>query len=125
MAQLLADGKASALKELLDFGRDYRNAPAEALESLLHGVEEKVRQLASVLSLQLPDGLESVDLLAEAHRQMTQVASQAAEDLIRAGRSPETAEGSAGEYPRCDDDVLVAELRVLAEAVRTAAAGGP
>ena len=71
VAQLLADAQTAALKELLDFGRDYRNAPADELESLLHDIEEKVRQLASVLSLQLPDGLECVDLLAEAHRQMT------------------------------------------------------
>ncbi len=41
VAQLLADGQTAALKELLDFGRDYRNAPADALESLLHDVRGK------------------------------------------------------------------------------------
>ena len=126
VAQLLADGQTAALKELLDFGRDYRNASAGELESLLHEIEEKVRQLASVLSLQLPDGLECVDLLAEAHRQMSAVASQAAEDLIRAGRSAEAAEGPAGgDDKRRQDDLLVEELRTLADAVRTAAAGHP
>ena len=93
IARLLADGQTSALARLLELARDYRNLPEDQLQALLGDLEEKVRQLASVLSLQLPEGVQYADILAEAQRQLADVASQAAEDLLRG--SPER-RGAAG-----------------------------
>ena len=54
IARLLADGQTSQLARLLELARDYRNLPEDQLQALLADLEEKVCQLASVLSLQLP-----------------------------------------------------------------------
>jgi GGDEF domain-containing protein len=82
------------------------------LDLLLLDMEEKVRQLASVLSLQLPDGMQYVDILAEAHRQLSGVASEAAADLLRAGPKAETAvvseEQLLGDINRLADAMLAA-----------------
>ena len=82
-AQLLADGRQSALAEILETGR--RDCPhlERQLEALVLEIELKVNELADILSLALPDGLEYRDVLAEAHRQMARVATSAAEDLLR------------------------------------------
>ena len=76
-------------------------------------VESKVNELADIFSLALPDGLEYRDVLAEAHRQMASVATQAAEDLLR-GQIPERAE--------VDEDWILSELDSLADALAEACA---
>ena len=82
-ARLFADGQTSALNELLDNGRRYCHHLDQQLEPLVLEVESKVHELADILSLALPDGLEYRDVLAEAHRQIAHLATQAAEDLLR------------------------------------------
>ena len=89
-ARLFADGDTSALADLLATGRGYCHHLEQQLDSLVLEVELKVNELADIFSLALPDGLEYRDVLAEAHRQMAQVATQAAEDLLR-NRVPEKA----------------------------------
>ena len=84
-ARLLADGQTSALPELLDAAHGYCHYLDQQLEPLVAEVEAKVHELADIFSLTLPDGLEYRDVLAEAHRQLTGVATQAAEDCCEAG----------------------------------------
>ncbi len=114
IARLLADGQTSQLARLLELARDYRNLPEDQLQALLADLEEKVCQLASVLSLQLPEGVQYADILAEAQRQLANVATQAAEELLRG--SPDQEEPPA-------EGPLHGELEALAAAVQ--AAGSP
>ncbi len=83
------------------------------MEPLVAEVEAKVHELADIFSLTLPDGLEYRDVLAEAHRQLTGVATQAAEDLLRS-RVPER--------PEVDEDWVLAELGSLTNALTDACA---
>ena len=107
-ARLFADGQSSALAELLAAARGYCHVLDHQLEPLVLEVETKVNELADIFSLALPDGLEYRDVLAEAHRQLTQVATQAAEDLLRS-RVPERAE--------VDEDWILTELDSLSDAL--------
>ncbi len=107
-ARLFADGQTTALAELLAAARGYCHYLDQQLELLVAEVELKVNELADIFSLALPDGLEYRDLLAEAHRQMAQVTTQAAEDLLRS-RLPESAE--------VDEDWILSELDALCDAL--------
>ena len=86
VSRLLADGRPETFRQLLETGRAYHPLLASRIEPLLIGLEEKIRQLAAILSLQLPGGVEYRDVLAEAHRQLARVASQVAEDMLHPGR---------------------------------------
>lgn len=81
LAQVLADGRAEALGPLLEIGQQCCHLTAARLDELVSTLEEKVRQLADVLSLQLPPGVEYVDVLSRAHRQLAETASQLAVEL--------------------------------------------
>ena len=107
-ARLFADGQTSALAELLAAARGYCHLLDQQLEPLVQEVDEKVNELADIFSLALPDGLEYRDVLAEAHRQMAQVAIQAAEDLLR-NRVPERED--------LDEDWLLAEVDALCDSL--------
>jgi hypothetical protein len=107
-ARLFADGQTSALSELLAAARGYCHVLDHQLEPLVLEVETKVNELADIFSLALPDGLEYRDVLAEAHRQMSQVTTQAAEDLLRS-RMPDRAE--------VDEDWLLSEIDSLSDAL--------
>ena len=78
------------------------------MDTLVETLEEKVRQLAEVLSLELPEGLDYRDILARAHAQLSDVAASTAEDLVR---------GRAEPAVRTEWNSVVDELRVLQEAV--------
>jgi len=107
-ARLFADGETSALADLLEAGRHYCHHLDPQLEPLVTEVESKVNELAEIFSLALPDGLEYRDVLAEAHRQMAQVATQAAEDLLRS-QVPENEDS--------EEDWLFGELDSLTDAL--------
>ncbi|MBN2022086.1 MAG: HDOD domain-containing protein [Pirellulales bacterium] len=77
-ARLLADGRTEALAELQKWGRTYHDISREQIETLVANLEDKVRQLAQVLSLQLPGTLDYRDVLARAHGQLSEVAFSAA-----------------------------------------------
>ncbi len=104
VARLLADGQSDALGQLLAAGRQYHDISEEQLDELGESLEEKVRQLADVLSLQLPDGLDYRDLLVQAHRRLADVAASAAEDLVRSQFPP-------------DAEDLLGDLKALSEAI--------
>ncbi len=112
VAQLLAEGQTAILRPLLEYGRDYRNLGKEQWIPLLGDLEEKVRQLAAVLTLQLPEGVQYVDVLAEAQRQLAGVASQTVEDMFHGSPRPEAA------LP--PEDCLFEEIQGLADALAAA-----
>jgi HD-like signal output (HDOD) protein len=112
-AQLFADGRTSALADLIEAGNDYCRHIDKQLEPLVREIELKVNELADIFSLALPDGHEYRDILAEAHRQLTQITTQAAGDLLR-NRVPES--------PESDDDWFCGNLDSLAEALSDACA---
>jgi hypothetical protein len=111
VAQLLADGRPDALGRLLEAGREYHCLLEPQLEALVGDLEEKVRQLADILSLQLPGGMEYRDVLATAHRQLAGVASRAAEDLLHGGQS---------RAAQTEEEALLGEFQDLARAVSAA-----
>jgi HD-like signal output (HDOD) protein/GGDEF domain-containing protein len=108
VARLLCDGQSHALTQLLQAGRAYHHLAESQLEGLIAKLEEKVQQLAAVLSLDLPAGLEYRDVLAAAQRQLANVATQAAEELL-GGHIP-------GPLPPSEESLL-AELQNLSQAV--------
>jgi len=109
IARLLVDGQPDVLGELLATGRQYCGLSEQQLEQLVNELEEKVQQLADVLSLRLPDGLDYRDVLAQAHGQLADVAASVAEEMI-SGEATQVATRTEGES-------LLDELRALSEAV--------
>ncbi|MEQ8790373.1 MAG: HDOD domain-containing protein [Pirellulaceae bacterium] len=73
---LLTQQRPGALRELLDAGQRYRGLTEDQLQRLVASLDEKVRQLADVLALQLPGDLNYQQVLAEAHAQAAEVAEQ-------------------------------------------------
>ncbi len=119
LARLLADRQSDVLERLLTLGQSYGNLSEEQLDLLVGNLEEKVRNLADVLSLQLPDGLDYSTVLAQAHEQLSDVAAEAAEDLL---------EGMHGNVQNntspCDEESLLAEFEGLSRAIAAVAQPG-
>ncbi|HUT89785.1 MAG TPA: HDOD domain-containing protein [Thermoguttaceae bacterium] len=109
VAQLVAEGRADALGELLVAGDASLRLSQGQLEQLVEELEAKVEQLAEVLSLRLPEGRDFHDVLVEAHLQLAQVAAEVAGDLVvyREGRRALESESQAFEH----------EFHVLSDAV--------
>jgi HD-like signal output (HDOD) protein/GGDEF domain-containing protein len=84
IARLLADNSQQVLPTVLQVGQDYCRLTQDQLTALVGRLEEKVRQLADVLSLQLPEGLDYRDILVEAHARLSEVACEAAAHLVQA-----------------------------------------
>jgi HD-like signal output (HDOD) protein/GGDEF domain-containing protein len=97
-AQFVADGRVETYGELLDVGAVDYGLSQDQLETVLAHLEDKVQQLAEVLSLQLPAGTDCSDLLIEAHAQLAGLAEEVSGDL--SGRAHRTID-------------LVAESRAL------------
>ena len=108
VACLLADRRPEVLAELLEAGRQYRDLSEDRLELLVGSLEEKIDQLADVLSLQLPPGMDYRDVLAQAHTQLAAVATEAAGDVFRSRQA---------EALKPEEESLLAELRDVAAAV--------
>ncbi len=106
LAGFLADGRPEALAELLIIGRNYREFSDAQLEQLVETLEDKVRNLADVLSLDLPDGLNYTDVLLRAHAQLAAVAESAAQGMV--GARDETG---------AEEQSLLSELADLTDAV--------
>ncbi len=115
LAKLLADGDTGVLAQLVEAGRDGHNLSKQRLDNLVCDLEEKVDNLAEVLSLRLDRvsvdlgissapgaGADRLDdaktactgycaLLDRAHQQLATTAASAAEDMLaaRLGRASE------------------------------------
>jgi len=108
VARLLADERPEVLGELLEVGRRYGDFSEARLEALVKTLEQKVAQLAGVLSLQLPEGLDYRDVLVQAHARLAEVAGEAAREMLCHRQD---------EIVKSEEDSLLAELRELATAV--------
>jgi HD-like signal output (HDOD) protein/GGDEF domain-containing protein len=104
VARLLVDGQSAILPTLLMAGEQYRGMTPAQFETLVGRLEERVVQLANVLSLELPDGLAYQDVLVRSQRQLADVASDVVKELL----DHRYATPSAGE-----DAVLLEELANL------------
>jgi HD-like signal output (HDOD) protein len=118
ISRLLADGRADVLAELLVAAREYCNLGQQQVDQLIASLEEKVAQLADVLSLQLPEGSSYTDIVTRAHDQLSAVAASAAEDLIAARTAAQRAEAD-------QEEQLHAELESLSEALAAMKAAPP
>ena len=72
VARLMLDGRPGVLGELMDVGNRYHGLTESHLEEVVSQLEKKVRQLADVLSLQLPDGMDYRDVLMRSQMQMAE-----------------------------------------------------
>jgi HD-like signal output (HDOD) protein len=70
LARLIDQPPGNALSELLDVGSRYCELTYDTLQPIVTSVEEKVSELARVLSLQLPDDRSYVDLLVMAQERL-------------------------------------------------------
>lgn len=89
-AELLADGQAAALSEIVN-GPGGRWFDREALVSLCTAIEQTVAQLADVLSVDLSHGVDHSAVLARVYAQLAGAAEAAVEDWLGPPRVPATA----------------------------------
>jgi HD-like signal output (HDOD) protein/GGDEF domain-containing protein len=82
LAQLVSERRIGALPDLLDAARIYRGITRTQITLLVEKLGEKVTNLADVLSLDLPNHKEFCDVLTEAHARLSEVAAEAALDLM-------------------------------------------
>jgi HD-like signal output (HDOD) protein/GGDEF domain-containing protein len=127
VARLLADRRTETLGHLLD-GAARQGLEPTRLEEIVQRLEEKVQQLADVLSLQLPGGWNYRDLLQQAHQQLADAAAEAVGDLVgpEKGDSPHLCEAPSGPFrqmgtvpffrPAADGRSLLEEFEELADA---------
>jgi HD-like signal output (HDOD) protein/GGDEF domain-containing protein len=88
LSQLLIDGHAGSLAEVLAAGERYRQMSEQQLGDVVGAVEEKVRSLADVLSLDLPEGLDYRDVLLRAHRRLADLSEAVVEEMLRDRAQP-------------------------------------
>jgi len=81
LAELLTGERADVLPGLLDAGRRYHDLSEEQLQTLVGTIQEKVEQLADVLSLEFPEGTDYLAVLARAHDLLADVAGDVAGPL--------------------------------------------
>jgi GGDEF domain-containing protein len=110
IAGLAVDTRPSALSELLEAGEKYRGLTLDQLKEILQTLEEKVSQLASVLSLDLPEGKSCLEVLAQAQARLSVAVEdaaarlsreeQVAEELLRDARSLQESLAQAARHTR-------------------------
>lgn len=109
VSRFLTDGNPHLLGDLLAAGEKYCCLDARQLEEMLAGLKEKVVQLADVLSIDVAEDADYGGLLAEAHRQLAEVAAEVAGDMVRQSCSASTQES--------ETEALLADLEALAELI--------
>ncbi len=105
LADLVVDRRHAALEQLLH--EPARRAPLTAgqVEELIAAVQAKLVPLADVFSCELPPGIDYRDVLIEAHRQISRLASEVAGDLLKSSNQPAKSEP--------EDVQLIAECDAL------------
>ena len=107
---MLAEGRGDWLSELLRVGQSYRQLSDAQITKLVEPLEEKVKQMAEVMSLELPEEIDYRGIFSEAHRRLTTAADEAAMELAIARRT--------GIVAADEEASLLAETQSLTEAVR-------
>jgi HD-like signal output (HDOD) protein len=125
IARLLADGRPEVLGQVLSAGWQQCRLTPEQLGSLVEALEAKVRNLADVLSLQLPEGTDYREILAEAHARMSDVAMDVAEELVQRAQSDGGVRASS--LPLCDEmqSLSAAAARLVQRPPESAASAIP
>lgn len=115
VATLLCDGRTIVLAELGERAGGHSTFSRSWLDELVITLQEKVEQLASVLSLELPGGVDYREILERARQQMSQVASEVVADLLRERHSRQP-------HPEIDaqEQQLLEEARQLQAAMDVA-----
>ena len=113
-AQLIGQRRLSVLPDLLEVGEAYCQLDKAKLNELIATLEPKVRQLASVLSLQLASGEDYTQIIVQAHAKMSQVAEGVAAPLSR-GIASEAANPIEGESQETQALILSRRLRASFE----------
>lgn len=109
VARLLVERHALALTALREGVCGAQTVSDRQLAEIVKDLDQKVKGLAEILNLQLPEGLEYRDVLAQAHAQLSEVAGEAAASLVRLASEP----------PACEDDAgVLREIEELSAAVR-------
>lgn len=78
VAQLVGQRRIGVLPDLLETGKLYRELTKQKLYDIVGELQPQVDQLASVLSLELPDDRNYVEVLRTAHDRLAEVAEQVA-----------------------------------------------
>jgi len=125
VTRLVADNQCGALGDLLEQGGREHGLGPEPLRALIDALEEKVRQLADVLSLQLPRGLDYREVLDRAHAQLAEVAASAAADLVRQRQLAEGLQSNAAELAEESRSLSTAIASLGQRPVEPAAAPAP
>jgi HD-like signal output (HDOD) protein len=76
LMQLVGQRRLSVLAELLQAGKEYRGMTKSKLAALVEGLQPQVDQLADVLSLELAEKRDYVQMLLEAHQRMATLSEQ-------------------------------------------------
>ena len=108
LADLMVDRRHAALEELLAEPTRHQSLSIAQVEELIAAVEQKVGQLANLFSCELPPGIDYRDVLLEAHRRMSRLATEVAGDLVRSASV-----ASAG---ATDDVELMSDMEELTAA---------
>jgi HD-like signal output (HDOD) protein/GGDEF domain-containing protein len=77
LCQLLARERTEILPELLEVAERYRPLAPRQLESIVASLQEKVQQLADVMSLKMPEGSSYEQLLDQAQERLAQIVQSA------------------------------------------------
>ncbi len=81
LASLLDDPSGPAMGQLIEAGQAYCRLTIEELQRVAAAVQEKVRDLAGILQLELPGGENYASLVVTAHQRLSQVAALAGAEL--------------------------------------------
>ena len=107
VADLLASERTSVLPALLEESRRLLQIDDSQTEGILDSIEEKVRQLANVLSLKLPQNLDYHSLLATARDRLILAADEAAGNLVQDGNHAPNSSGTSSPLKKAiKDDIL-------------------
>jgi HD-like signal output (HDOD) protein len=88
LMQLVGQRRLQVLPELLEAGKEYRGLTKSKLAMLVEGLQPQVDQLADVLSLELADKRDYVQMLLEAHQRMAALSEQIAGQPSPSGEDP-------------------------------------
>jgi HD-like signal output (HDOD) protein/GGDEF domain-containing protein len=118
LADLMVDHRHPALQELLAQPARRGTLTSDQVEELIAAVQAKVDPLADLFSCELPPGVDYRDVLLEAHRQMSKVASEVASDLLRSAVPAAVATSEDVDMMADIEDltVAVAEFQQLGQA---------
>ncbi len=86
LAEVLAHHRLNLMPKFLDQLKSTTSYDAETIEHLVVDIQEKLYQLAGVLSVSLPDGTDYCEVVAEAYVQLSQLAESVAAPLALGDR---------------------------------------